>query len=429
VEPRSAGRPRLRASLPGLAWSFAVVRAAFAAWELRLIVMQPGAGWNLDTVGALQWVLVPVVFTVLGAFVVSRRPDNLIGWLLLTPGVAITLPGGVAELTQAPADPGVLVLLELWYVNVSWVLLIFPVMLMVALFPTGRPVNPRWRWHTWLVLGMGASFLLLVAVFDELGVPDGEVGWTVANPIGLVPSPETQGSDWFTPIWAAGLLAITLGAVGSMVVRFRRAAWVERQQLKWLLYAVAVFGTTYSAAAIVGGWAQGTVLGLLFGLSVMFVPVSMTIAILRHRVFDIDVIIRRTVIYTVVTVLLAGVFVGSVVLFQGLTQRVTGTDSSVGVAASTLLIAALFNPLRVRIQSFVGRRFSRGSYQLERTLSDFAGRARTETSVDRLWSELLGVVDDALHPGSIALLLVRDGRLATTASTAAAASGDGDRPA
>jgi hypothetical protein len=141
---------------------------------------------------------------------------------------------------------------------------------------------------------------------------------------------------------------------------------------------------------------------------VLFVPVSVTIAILRHRVFDIDIIIRRTVTYAVVTASLAAVYVGSVVAFQSVAQALTGADSSLGVAASTLVIVALFNPLRQRIRLMLGRRFFRETYELERTLVRFASQARTETDVDRLLYELVNVVHASLHPGSISLLLVTD---------------------
>ena len=167
-----------------------------------------------------------MTFAILGAVVVTRCPGNVIGWLLLAPGLAVSLP--VAELGAAPAETGFLLLAQLWYLNVSWVLVIFPILLMLALFPTGRPLNPRWRWHTWVVVGMGGFFLLLVAALERLGPPDGAGDWTVANPIGFLGDPDA-GSVWFGPIWTAGLLAITLGAVASMLVRFRRAGWLERQ--------------------------------------------------------------------------------------------------------------------------------------------------------------------------------------------------------
>jgi hypothetical protein len=402
VEVLEAGRPRPARLLGGLAWAFVVLRAGLTVWDLRLIAAQPDAGMNLYTAGAVQWALVPVTFAILGAFVVTRRPGNVIGWLLLAPGMAVSLP--VAELGAAPAETGFLLLAQLWYVNVSWVLVIFPILLMLALFPTGRPLSPRWRWHTWVVVGMGGFFLLLVAVLERLGPPDGAGDWTVANPIGFLG--DLDAGPWFGPIWTAGLLVITLGAAASMLVRFRRAGWLERQQLKWLLYAVTVFGVVYSAAAIAEGWGQASWLALLFGLSVLFVPVCMTIAILRHRVFDIDVIIRRTATYTVITTLSTAVFLGSVVLFQGLARQVTGVDSSLGVAASTLLVAALFNPLRRRTQAVLGRRFFRNSYELELTLAGFAARARSETDIDRVFSDLLGVVDDALHPRAVSVLLL-----------------------
>jgi hypothetical protein len=399
----------VRSHLPQLTWVYAIAVVAFGLSGFQLAVGEVIDGAIQSGVGALLWQFVPVTFALLGAFIVTRRPDNLIGWLLLAPGLAVDLTG-VTGLTEAPTEPGVGVLVALWFSNVSWVMVIFPIMLLLALFPTGRPVSPRWRWHTWTVVGMGLSFFVLVALTRELGPIEAPVSgerWTVTNPIGVIPDSALY-STGFRVLWSTGLVVITLGAIAAMVVRFRRAARGERQQLKWLLYAVAVFGGTYTAAAIAEGWPQASWLGLLFSVSVLFVPVSVTIAILRHRVFDIDIIIRRTVTYAVVTASLAAVYVGSVVAFQSVAQALTGADSSLGVAASTLVIVALFNPLRQRIRLMLGRRFFRETYELERTLVRFASQARTETDVDRLLYELVNVVHASLHPGSISLLLVTD---------------------
>jgi hypothetical protein len=407
--PTRSERVDVRRHVPQLSWVYAVGVAAIGLPGFRAAVGEVLDGAILSGIGAFLWQLVPVTFVFLGAFIVTRRPDNLTGWLLLAPGLAVDLTG-VTGLAEAPIDPGVDVLVALWFSNVSWVLVIFPIMLLLALFPTGRPVSPRWRWHTWTVIGMGLSFFVLVALVRELGPVEAPVAgerWTVTNPIGLIPDSALH-STGFRVLWSTGLVIITLGAIAAMVVRYQRAARAERQQLKWLLYAMGVFGGTYIAAAMAEGWPQASWLGLLFSVSVLFVPVSVTIAILRHRVFDIDIIIRRTVSYAVVTASLAAVYVGSVVAFQSAAQALTGAESSLGVAASTLLIAALFNPLRQRIRSLLGRRFFRETYELERTLVGFASHARTETDADRLLNELMTVVDASLHPGAISLLLLTD---------------------
>ncbi len=397
--PVRVGRGGARARAV-LAWAFAAVVIASGARDVSRVVRSDGTWASL--VGGGVWLLVPVAFVVLGAFVVTRRPDNLIGWLLLVPGLAAA--NASEGLVTAPVGhPGWTTILAVYYDELSWIFLILPIFLVVALFPTGRPVSPRWRWHTGLVLLLAGVMVVLAVFTAEISPLDG--AWTVHNPIGFLPV--VAAVPWFFPLWDALLIVAVVGAGAAMTTRFRRAEWFERQQIKTVLYAVGVFVVIYAVSAANEGWGDNGLVAGLLGVGLLLVPSAIALAILRHRVFDIDLVIRRTVVYAIVTGLLAGVFVGSVVLFQAAAQRISGLDSSVGVAASTLLIAGLFNPLRSRTQDVLDRRFFRSRYDAVRTLDGFAGRVRSQVDVDRLSEELVGAVTTALRPGTATVWLRR----------------------
>ena len=382
----------------------------------------------------VAWVLVPVACAAMGAFIVVRRPRHSVGWLLLVPGLAaadITTP--LVDRAVAPSHATAPLLLGLWLDNVTWVLLIMPIFLVLALFPTGRPISPRWRWHVVLAGAMTGAMFVMGALAPRVGPLD--ESWSIPNPLGVLPA--IWETWWFFPLWTAGLLALVGGALTAMVVRYRRAGWAERQQLKWLLYAVAIFAVAYAAEAVRSGdsdqWGALDVLGLVLPVAMVFVPVAIAIAILRHQVLDIDLVIRRTISYALLVALLTAVYVGSVVAFGGITRSLTGVDSSVGVAASTLLLAALFNPLRVRVRSLVSRRFFRGAYDPEGVLRAFTARVRDETDAEQVWACLVDEVHGALHPHVVGVWssagAVARARNAAAAPIAAAPASTGtDRP-
>ena len=261
--------------------------------------------------------------------------------------------------------------------------MIFAVFFIPVLFPTGRPLTPRWRWVIILGLVMAAFFLFVTTFSAQFTVSDQGVNWTIANPIGFLP-------DIFQYImvpWILGLLSLTVLSLASIFVRYRRAQAVERQQIKWLLYACGLFGVVYFAGFPISDL-QGLVSDIwsmfLFGAILAF-PLAIGIAILRYRLWDIDLIIRRTLQYSLLTGLLALVYFGSVVLGQRLAGALTGeSDSPLALVVSTLLLAALFNPLRSRVQDFIDRRFYRRKYDALQTLSAFTQTVRDETQLEVL---------------------------------------------
>lgn len=348
----------------------------------------------------LVWPVTICAFGILGAVIISRQPRNTIGWLLL-----VSLFAGLEVVTeQAPRDPGFFTYIGLWIASVSWTLFIMPIFLLLALFPTGRPVSPKWRWHTVLVGGMWAFFVLYATFASE--ITDLEGRWVIDNPIGFLPLTVFE-SPVFLVVWTLGLIVSAVGGIAAIVVRFRRAAVAERQQLKWLLFAFSAFAVVYVMLTLANDWdgdrGVPLVIEVLFPMSVLFIPVAITIAIVRHRVFDIDMIVRRTVVYAIVTGLLTAVYLGSVLASRILLQDALGVDSSLGVAVSTLIVAMLFNPLRTSVRRVVTKRFFRTPYDAPLLLSAFAQRLRDETDVDRVSQHMVGTVVEALHPASVAV--------------------------
>jgi hypothetical protein len=354
----------------------------------------------VSILGAIAWGLLPMVFVLIGALIVSRQPKNIIGWLLMLPVLVFVLDEALFNLPEvAPTALDVGLWLQLWFDNWSWVLLIFPLFHLLLVFPTGRLPSPRWRWVVGLELVMATTMMVGAAFGEEIGPlnVEGANAWTLPNPIGFLPG-RAFGAT-FLVVWTIALLTMTVMSLASVVVRFRRATPIERQQLKWLFFAFGVFALVYGVgAATAGGVASGSWGDLVFALSVMGIPVSIGIAILRHRLFDIDLIIRRTLLYAVITGLLVGVYALSVFVLQNLVGGVVGENSPLTVAVSTLLIAALFNPLRRRLQDVIDRRLYRSKYDAQKVVDEFVARARDEADMNRLSANLLHLVEQTVRP-------------------------------
>jgi len=197
--------------------------------------------------------------------------------------------------------------------------------------------------------------------------------------------------------------------VVSLLYRFRRARAVEREQIKWLFYAAAFFAASYVPTFIQSNFSDPDSLwNLLFVVGMLTVPISIAIAILRYRLYDIDIIIRKTLVYGALTLLLVLMYFGSVVLLQQTFRALTSQDSPVAIVISTLIIAALFNPLRVRVQEAIDRRFYRGKYDAQQALADFAATAQDEVELDQLTKHLLNVVQETMQPELVSLSLKPD---------------------
>jgi hypothetical protein len=398
-------RSRAAAWLAWALWALALVLAAL----MGLLYLLSLSAWGEVPDRAPPW-FVPVMalmlvsFSTVGAVVASRRPENAVGWSFS----AIALALGVAFAGQfyadytLVADPGslpggtVAVWLSLWTPAIALVAATF----FCLLFPDGRPPLHRWRWVGWLALLGGVLLVLGLSLtpgmLDERNYPGAR------NPVGvegagsLLEGIETAGT-------ALALLALLLALV-SMIVRFRRSIGVERQQLKWIVYAGAVAAGGFALTLFLSGPLADAVFVLAF-LAFIGVPVAGGVAIMRYRLYEIDLLINRTLVYVALTASLVLVYVGGVVLLQSVFRALTGQESQLAVVASTLTIAALFSPLRRRIQGFIDRRFYRRKYDAEKTLARFSSKLRDETDLDRLTAELLSVVWETMQPTRVSLWL------------------------
>jgi hypothetical protein len=357
---------------------------------------------------------IPAYATV-GAVVASRRPGNWVGWLCLAMGAVIAFEGAGAEYAARTLklDPSSLPagVLGAWVGDVLNPALFLPVLLILLLFPNGRLPSHRWRSVAWAVV-----------VLQALGMFEKVVGPTVGD---AIDKEAFRNPTAIESLESVGLIAgavsfislplVLLASVASVWVRWRSAGGVEREQMKWLAYAAAC-GT----AALLG-----VASGILFGedsyvawffiavgvLAITLgVPVAIGIAILRYRLYDIDVIINRTLVYGSLTVTLALMYFGLVTATQALLRTIPGQEElpQLVVVASTLVIAALFNPLRRRIQSFIDRRFYRRKYDARKTLEEFATKLRDETDLEALRGDLVGVARETMQPAHVSLWLRTD---------------------
>jgi hypothetical protein len=335
-----------------------------------------------------------------GAVLASRRPRHPVGWLLLGLGLSVSA-GGVVD-GYAPygllVRPGALP-------AARYVALYGPALLAIAitciglillLTPTGSLPSPRWRW--WARLATAAPVVVVLAV-TLLPRPLGPEYRSVANPLGLGALEALLQAAIGT---ALGLCVLgVLVAAASLVVRFRRARGIERQQLRWValtaavvaLAAVLVLAAMLTETPALFGWGLGLCAGVL--------PLGIGAAILRYRLYDLDRIVSRTLAYGILTVLLGGAYAGVVL---GLGQMFS-RDSSLVVAVATLAVAALFQPARRRVQAAVDRRFNRRRYDAARTITAFSARLRQQVDLDSLTAELLGVVEQTIQPASMSLWL------------------------
>jgi hypothetical protein len=383
-----------------VAWALLAVWTASAVALLLLsaangtLQRQPLA----DTVGLL---LAFAAFMVVGALIVAHRPGNAVGWVFSAIGL-LAVTGALAEEYAgygAPTRPGSLPggVLAGWYAGWAW----YPTVALVVvftplLFPDGRPPSPRWRLVAWLAGAGAAAFVVLAAAQATIELDDGHV---VDNPVGVaaVGDPE-QGAVGLVLTSALGLLVVA--AVASLVVRFRRSRGDERLQLKWFTYAGALL-----PLVLLGDLLPDAVNSVLFAVAISLLPVAAGIAILRYRLYDVDRLINRTLVYGLVTALLGGVYAGLVLLAGQLFGDLGERPPSWAVAGATLAVAALFQPARRRVQALVDRRFNRARYDAARTVEGFAARLRDQVDLDTLSAELLGVVDQTVQPASASLWL------------------------
>jgi hypothetical protein len=400
---------RTAARLAWLLWTLCVTflcaGGAFRALNWSAPRAEPRGPLALD-VGIL---LLFLSFATVGALVASRQPGNPVGWIfcalgLFTPLAALGEEYALYALVTRPGTlPGaeVMVWLAVW---IGGPTIISMLALVFLLFPNGRPPSRRWRPLVWLNL---VAMALIFAWNFEPGPIENAGLSSVDNPFGV-----TGAGALFEILGPAGFFLALVGAVAgavSLIVRLRRSRGDERQQLKWFVFAGAVFCAAFATGPVL--WSlppspeTAWVWPVLFLLGVGAIPVATGIAILKYRLYDIDLVINRTLVYGALTMTLAGVYFGSVVLLQGAFRGLTGQESQLAVVASTLAIAALFNPLRRRIRAFIDRRFYRRKYDAKKTLDTFGVKLREETDLGSLSDELVAVVRETMQPEHASLWL------------------------
>ena len=383
-----------------LAWSVSVSTLVVMALAFLL------ASLNVPTSSALVTaclLVVIVAFSMVGALVASRRPENPIGWLFCCGAFVwglgeLGLEYGVYALVTAPGSlpAGAWVA---WFG--AWARGIggfFMVPFLLLLFPPGRLPTRRWRVVVWTAVGYMTLFTLvswLSPVSQDFRLS------SVRNPLGI----DLEIMNLLGGILYLTLPLLLLASGAAVIVRFRRASGDERQQIKWFAYAVVVMVFLFTLGHSLGLTQVVGVAPLVFAFPLTGLPVAAGIAILKYRLYDIDLLINRTLVYGSLTVMLIALYFGGIAVLQGVFVALTGGQSTLAVVASTLAIAALFNPLRRRVQARVDRRFYRRKYDAAKALAAFGSRLREETDLDSLRGDALAVVRETMQPAYASLWL------------------------
>ena len=353
----------------------------------------------------LETSMVAIGYSTVGAIVASRLPESPIGWLFCAIGLCFGLVHFSAEYVEyallapsrsLPAGEGFA-----WLSSWIWVGGLGLVVFLDLLFPNGRLPSARWRWFA----RFSAIALLPAAIMAALS-PGRILSTTFNNPLGVEGLPNASKAI------EAFMYALIVVGASSMLARLRHAGRIERQQIKWFAYAtvlvisgVILKNVVYPVVGVTWVWWVGLI---LTAVGVVSSPVAMGIAIFRYRLYEIDLLINRTLVYGPLTATLVALYFSVIVALQRLFVVLIGEQSTLAVVASTLLIAALFQPLRRRIQSFMDRRFYRSKYDARKTLEAFSTSLRNETDLDALGDDLVGVVRETMQPAHVSLWLHLD---------------------
>jgi hypothetical protein len=404
-----------------LAWSLAGLCVAMfvAVGVLDLLAGSarfPDNSTIIGVIGETVSFVLFLAFPIVGALIASRRPRNLIGWICLADGLLwmiISLTDsyfvyGVARPGSVPFPVAIGTIGDQWlWVPTIGLLGIY----LLLLFPDGRLPSRRWR----PLALLSAVVIVLSSVAEGLAPGPLENQGGVLNPFGVEAFPWLVGASYvLLPLLPLCIFASAI----SMVLRYRRSSSEVRQQIKWIAFVGSFAGLSFLISMVsqlvvvamrgdnlpqIPWWFE--LLSDVAVLGFAGVPVAIGIAVLRYRLYDIDIIINRTLVYGLLTVTLVALYFGGIVVLQRVFVLLTGQQSTLAVVASTLLIAALFNPLRRRIQSFIDRRFYRRKYDARKALEDYSAKLRDETNLEALNDELVGVVRETMQPAHVSLWL------------------------
>jgi len=345
------------------AWGLAIFAVVVSIWSIivSLPLWQAEAG-PMQILSDILFQSFIIAFAVPAALIIARQPRNTVGWLLALPvlGGALTLLSEYLLLNvPPPASPDIVASPSLYVAllldNIPWTLFIFPILLLPVLFPTGRPPTRRWYWVVAYGVGLLLAFYVLAIGTPNIGPTDGN--WTVRSPTGFLPQEFIDVI--FGPIWAVALILLALAPVAALIVRYRRGSKVEQAQIKWVLYASTFFGISYIAFLALGNSTNPFLtafVNIVFPFMLFAVPISIGIAILHYRLWDIDFVINRSLVYGALTILLVALFGLSLIVVQLLFQNLTG-GPIIAVAVAAAGFGGLFQPARRRLQRFVDQRF------------------------------------------------------------------------
>jgi len=371
--------------------AFAVAGVALLSLTIVLVVIGAVPLFGGGISGRIAWGLPGVTglwalgFSVAGYPITRRHPTNPVGWCSMVAGVAAGVNFLGIGLSDAADSGG----FALWMVS-AWVISMGALCSVIVFFPSGSPPS-RWWWAQLGVLWGSGVLAYFADTYETIG--------------------STRLPEWLDPLAAPAATVFQFSLVAgffSLLVRWRRSGPLERQQLKWVAYSVALVGmTALVVETIISNLAPVYYLPGTFLLSIVIlaVPVTIGVAMLRYRLYDIDVVINRTLVYGALTGSLILVYVGSVVGLQYTFRAFTSGNSQLAIVASTLLIAALFNPLRRRLQDVVDRRFYRSKYDARKTLEAFSARLRDETDVEALGDDLVAVTRNTVQPAHVSMWL------------------------
>jgi hypothetical protein len=388
-----------------VAWGACTITISIAVIRVVLAIVDPASSDSSGTPGhhvpgggtpvASFEALVLVLLAVIGAVVASRQRRNTVGWILclipMSLGLLILSAHAYWALalngnsTAQPAE------LMAWLASWIWIPAMIPMLTFFPLlFPTGHPPSPRWRPVLWIAAA-SIPFTFIGEALPSRRFED----YPVDNPFGIGRAAELAGGLGFI-LMATGALA----SVAALVVRFRRSHGVEREQLKWVTSAAVVFIIIFIVPT--EDFAGDNVGFAMLLVGILVIASAVAVAMLRYRLYDIDVVINRALVYGALTAMLAAVYLGSVLLLQLVLETITG-GSGLAVAASTLGTAALFGPLRTRTQAVVDHRFFRRKYDAAQTLRRFGARVRDEVDLDTLTAELSSVIAETMQPQHVSL--------------------------
>jgi hypothetical protein len=386
-----------------LAWFTWIFYLVIAIVSLLFQLNNAPSEWLSDLFNAL----VLLAFATVGSLIASRRPQNPIGWIfctgtLLWAGGDVLLEYTTYALITVPGSLPSGALLGVfgdWIRGMGWFLILT---FLLLLFPDGHLPSPRWRFLAWLIAGLLAAYsiALLLSPYPYSNI-DPRLA-AVRNPLGIL-----VANDLFDQLANLVLLLYPtiLACIVAVFLRFRRARGEERQQLKWFTYGITLSILMLSVIFIVMLSNVYGAPGTLFYLAVICIPISAGIAMLRYRLYDVDVLINRTLVYGLLTATLLVVYLVLVFGGQYLLASFLGSSNGVVLVASTLIVAALFQPLRQRVQQLVDRRFYRSKYNATQVVARFSETLRQEVNLDQLCAQLLTVVQETVQPAHLSLWL------------------------